>query len=269
MKTEETGFKTVDESEFGKVEGIPTGITALDEITGVNGIPRRRITLLSGAPAVGKSSLTLALILQAQKLGFKPIFFDVEFSFDEAFAIALGVDLKKLWVIRTGYAEAGLDEMERAINEGGFDLGIIDSIGSLLPKEEKEKPSDGGRTIGAQARITASFVRRMVPILSERNAALVCITHEFTDIGTGRIRPSGGMKMEYHCSLHIRLKRAFGKTVSKLADGTRRVIPIEAELKKNKLAPTEGKIASLNFELGKGFVNEVTELKRGPKPKNI
>lgn len=228
---------------------IPTGIPSYDRLLG-GGIARGKITLISGQPSVGKSTLCYSAIAEAQKLGLKPLLYDVEHSYDASYSATLGIDPTKLFIVREEYGEEGLDTLLEAIESGEYQLIVIDSIGALLPRAVGEK-SVGEKTIGSQASLVSTFIRRAVSKLSLKNVALVCLTHEFNDIMSGGVKASGGAKLMYHTSVHIRLKQKFG-TVLKSGDQTIGKV-IVAEVKKNKLGPSEAKTAEAQFIYGEAF----------------
>lgn len=232
-----------------ELDYIPTGIPSFDKLMG-GGVARGKITILSGQPSVGKSTVSYGVIAEAQKLGMIPLLYDVEFAYDSQYAESIGIDPKKLMVLREEYAEDGLDGVLEALDSGKYSLIVIDSIGALLSRVVAEKTT-GEKTIGAQAGIVSTFIRKAVPKLSLRNCAMVCITHEFQDIMTGSVKISGGAKMGYHASMHIRLKQKFG-VVLKQGD-TKIGKVIVAEMKKNKLSSTEGKEADAHFLYDEGF----------------
>lgn len=241
-------LQTADEMDNG-LDVLSTGVPSIDKLTGIGGFPRGKVTLLSGAPSVGKSTLSLLAIREAQKQGLKPILFDVEYSYDSAYAAALGVDPKKLWVIRERFGEEGLDKLEEALDSGEFDLAVIDSIGALLPRAEAEKSADQ-KTIGGQAGMVSRFMRKIVPILVIKKVALVCLTHEFLDIMSGAVKTSGGAKLSYSTSLHLRLR----KVSKRVMQGDRQVGEIiEAEVKKNKISNTMKQKVELTTLYGEGF----------------
>lgn len=228
---------------------IPTGIPSFDKLMG-GGFARGKITLLSGQPSMGKSTVSYGAIAEAQKLKLSPLLYDVEYAYDAQYSESIGIDTSKLSVLREPYAEDGLDAVLEAIDSGKYQLIVIDSIGALLSKTVAEK-NTGEKTIGAQAGLVSTFIRRAVPLLSLRNIALVCITHEFSDIMTGKIKASGGDKLMYHTSQHIRLKQKFNAI---LKQGDKKVGKvIIAEMKKNKLGSTEASEAEAHFIYLDGF----------------
>lgn len=228
---------------------IPSGIF-VDKLTGVGGIPRGVITEIFGDEGIGKSSVCLQLIANAQQQGLNCLFADVEWSYDPRYATSLGVDNSTVGLIRERFAEDVLDALEEAAESGKWDLIVLDSIGGILPRAEAEKDA-GGKTIGGQAGLIAKFCRKVVPILRMKNVALVVINHSFVDIMSGKIMTSGGKKLAYHKSLSIRLKQKFGVTVKQ---GDRKVGKVVVgEVRKNKLAATEGLEVDGTLIFGTGF----------------
>ena len=236
-------------SSVGDVEVIPTGLF-VDKLTGVGGIPRGVITEIFGDESIGKSSFCLQMIASAQKQGLRCLFADVEWSYDVRYAESLGVDNSTLGLIRERFAEEVLDAIEEAVESGKWDLIVLDSVGGILPRAEAEKGA-GEKTIGGQAGIIARFCRKVVPLLRMKNVALVVINHSFVDIMSGKIMTSGGKKLSYHKSLSIRFKQKFGVTIKQ---GDRKVGKVVVgEVKKNKLAATEGLELDGQLIFGVGF----------------
>ena len=220
-------------SSLENIKFIETGLFT-DRITG--GIPRGKIMMISGQPSVGKSTLAFQMIEAAQKQGLKCLFADVEWAYDARYAAVLGVDNSKLGIIQERLAEDILDALEKEIETGKWDLVVIDSMGALSSRQEVEKDS-GSKIIGAQAGLVARFIRKIVPVLAIENVSLICLTHEFIDLMTGKIMASGGMKLNYHASQHIRLKIKFGVTLKQGDKFVGKVVV--AELKKDKVGGNE------------------------------
>lgn len=238
-----------DQSPHNELSPIKTG-TLIDKLSGLNGLPRKKITEIYGDSSVGKSTLLLQAVAEAQKQGLRSLWVDVEFSYDRNYASTLGVDNSRLGLLQEEFAEETLDTVEREIREGNWDLIVIDSIGALQVRAEAEK-GVGEKTIGGQAGIVAKFCRKVVPLIAIHNVALVVINHSFTDVMSGAIKTSGGKKLEYHKSLSIRLKQKFGVV---LKQGDRKIGKvIVGEVKKNKLAGTEGTEAEARIIYGEGF----------------
>lgn len=228
---------------------IPTGLF-FDKLTGIGGIPRGYITEIFGDEGIGKSSVCLQLVANAQKIGLNCLWADVEWSYSPSYASSLGVDNSKLGLIRERYAEATLEAIEEAADSGNWDLIVLDSVGGILPRAEAEKGIDG-KTIGGQAGLLAKFCRKIVPSLNTNDVALVVINHSFIDIMSGKLLTSGGKKLAYHKSLSIRLKLKQGVS---LKQGDRKVGKVVVgEVKKNKHAGTEGLEVDGQLIFGTGF----------------
>src|SRR3990167_2903909 len=178
-----------------QVEVIPTPFPLVNNLLG-GGISTKRITEVAGPWSVGKSTFALQFVAQAQKLGRKCYLADAERTFSIEYATKLGVDCDTLEYDKAQVAEDLLDHLEEWANKNKNGVMIIDAIGSLMPREELEKGASG-RSIGVQARLVGSFCRRIVPTLDERNHFLIVLNHTFTDPQFGRIKSSGGMKLEF------------------------------------------------------------------------
>ena len=212
----------------------------------------RRITEISGPWSVGKTTLALAIVAQAQQTGLRCLWADIEWSFDEKYATALGVDCDKLDFIQDRFAETAMDAIEQAMENNEVDVVILDSVGGLLPKAEAEKGAEG-KVIGGQAKLVSTFCRKVVPLLAINNIALVVLNHEFLDIMHGNLKTSGGAKLEYHKSLWLKLRKANKRVMQ----GEKQVGDlIEVEIRKNKMADTLKQKCELTMIYGKGFSAE-------------
>lgn len=232
------------------VDAIRSGLF-FDKLSGIGGIPRGVITEIFGDEGIGKSSLSLQLVAAAQRQGLRCLWADVEWSYEPRYAAILGVDNSKLGIIRTRLAEDVLDTLEEEIESGKWDLVILDSVGGILPRKDAEKDAEG-KTIGTQAGLIAKFCRKVVPSISIHKVALVVINHSFVDIMSSKLMTSGGKKLAYHKALSIRLKAKFGGVA--LKQGDRRIGKmVVAEVRKNKLAGTEGLEIEGQLIFGTGF----------------
>jgi recombination protein RecA len=250
LESEQSMYKA-SQSPFKDVRWLSTGFSALDKILG-GGVPFRRILEVSGVYSVGKSTLALTIIARAQKEGFDCLYADAEFSFDEAYASKLGVNLDLLDLAQERFAESTLDAVEDWADKHKDAVIVIDSIGALLPRQEAEKSADG-KTIGGQARLIATFCRKIVPILALNNNSLIVLNHQFTDVMSGRLKTSGGAKLEYARAIWLMLRAANKRIMS----GESQVgLVIEAEIRKNKLAPTVKQKCELTMLFGEGFSAE-------------
>lgn len=244
-------------SPYKIIEWIPTGFSSLDTILG-GGIPSRKITEISGVFSMGKSTLGLQIIAQAQKMKKDCLWADSEFSFSENYATKLGVNCDLLDLIQSRYAEESLDAIEDWAETHKNFIIVLDSVGGLLPRQEAEKSAEG-KTIGGQAKLIATFCRKIIPILAINNGALVVLNHQFTDLMSGKLKTSGGAKLEYAKSIWLMLRVGNRK----LMQGDKQVgLEIIAEIRKNKLAATQKQSAVLSMIFGEGFSLEADLLQQ-------
>lgn len=191
------------------VEPIPFGIRTLDEITGIGGVPRGRVTELFGSESSGKSSLCLALVSEAQKLGLSCGYIDMEFSMSKELPIKMGVDLKKLVYGQPITGEEAFKMVEEFL-EKGIKLIIVDSVSSLVPEDEAEAEFDQA-SIGLQARLMSKAMRKLLGPVKRHNAALVFINQIRDDINKMGFGPktttSGGRALKFYSSLRLKLAR--------------------------------------------------------------
>lgn len=251
-------IRMASEALYREYDTIPTGLK-LDHAIGIGGIPTRKVVEIYGPYSVGKTTLGLMLIASAQKEDRPCLWADIEFAWDDKYAVALGVDLTKVGLIQEQVGEDALDDiLDFAAKEKGA-LIVIDAVGALHPRQEAEKTSDS-KSIGTQAKMVAVFCRRIVPLLALQNSCLVVLNHSFKDVMSGAHKTSGGEKLAYHKSLSISLKQKFGVAVTRASDGAKVGIVIEAEIMKNKMAGTVGSKVELMMIPGQGFSKEFDKL---------
>ena len=252
---------------------VPTGFSSLDELFG-GGLPTKKIVEWAGSWAVGKSTLAYQTIAAVQKAGRPCLLIDAERAYTNEYAQTLGVDTSKLEVYRARTAEEYLDRIvdwiegnkEAKIKAHEHSLVVIDAIGALLPREEAEKGSEG-RTIGLQARLIGSFCRKIVPILDDNDATLLILNHTFIPLGQMGIASSGGKKLEYARSVWMILSKAYGLPTKKDAKtGTKTLIPMQIEVRKNKMKANEGTKIQIDFIPGAGFVGDTVSAPLPRKP---
>lgn len=261
MKAEELNTsRSVTKSGFPQIDDLFDG-----------GIPHGRIIEVAGSWSVGKSTLAYQIIASAQRQGKPCLLLDAERAYTKEYGAALGVDNSALDVFRARTAEEYLDHVFEWI-DGDKDKGlkrhhggiiVIDAIGALLPREEQEKSSES-RSIGLQARIIGSFCRKIVPVLDETDTALIVLNHTFIPLGLNSVSSSGGKKLEYARSAWLILSGAYGKPVKRSADGLKTLIPMQIEVKKNKIKANMGTKVELQLVQGAGFVGETVN---APEPR--
>jgi len=251
---------------------IRTGFVGIDSALG-GGLPLGKAVEAAGSWSVGKSTFAYQCIAAAQKQGFPCLLIDAERAYTQEYGMALGIDNLTLEIHRAPNAEEYLDFIAQWI-EGDKDKGkkahkkslvVIDAIGQLLPREEQEKTADS-RVIGLQARLLGSFSRKMVSILDDNEVCLLALNHTFIPLGQMGIASSGGKKWEYFRSIWMVFSRKYGAQVKKDSTGKKTVIPMEVQIKKNKIVANEGTKIDLDLVSGAGFVGETVEAPPKKKP---
>lgn len=160
------------ESTKMDVESIPTGNILIDRALGCGGFPRGRIIEIFGPESSGKTTLTLTLIAQAQKLGGLAAFVDVEHALDPQYAKKLGVNLDDLLVSQPSSGEEALRIVETLVRSNALDVIVLDSVAALVTKQELEGEI-GDSTVGAQARLMSAAMRKLTALISK--ARTICV----------------------------------------------------------------------------------------------
>ena len=208
--TKEFGEDSIQSLEdLEPIECIPFGIKSLDDITGIGGVPRGRVTELFGSESSGKSSLCLALVSEAQKLGLKCAYIDMEFSMTKELPVKIGVDLGKLIYAQPITGEEALKLVNELV-ENDVKLIIVDSVSSLVPEDEAEAEFDQS-SIGLQARLMSKAMRKLLGPVKRNNVALVFINQIRDDINKMGFGPktttSGGRALRFYSSLRLKVAR--------------------------------------------------------------
>jgi recombination protein RecA len=239
---------------------LSTGIEALDEATGIGGLPVGRITEFHGLPGSAKTSVCLHIIAQAQKAGKTCMFIDAEHALDIEHARSLGVDLENLIIIQPYSGEEAFEVIEQMVKEGLVQLVVVDSVPSLNPTPELEAEFNKP-TMGGQARMITGALRRLVPLFSKKHATLLLINQMRVNIMGGQYQPytiPGGMALQFYCSLRVKLhKKADIKSGDKLAG-----IQISYNVIKNKCSERRD-YGYFNYIFDKGFESMINVLEAG------
>lgn len=242
-------------------------LTPFKEVNGKlgGGLPLGKITEVAGSWSVGKSTFAYQCIGAAQKQGKPCLLLDAERAYTKQYGESLGVDNTTLDIFRAKTAEEYLDYaiewMETKKNRGG--LVCIDAIGALLPREEAEKTSES-KSIGLQARLLGAFSRKLTSVLDDNEIALLALNHTFIPLGQMGVASSGGKKWEYARAVWLILSGAYGKPIKRSADGLKTLIPMQLEVRKNKMVANMGTKIALDLVQGAGFVGESVS---APEPK--
>lgn len=231
-----------DEIKFPAVDRIPTGSLSIDlEIGG--GIPKGRITMMVANESAGKSTLALKTAVEAQKLGLKVVYIDVEGAFDAEWAKALGVDISKLTVAIPDNGEMACDILEAVVRSGDCGLIILDSVAQLMPKAELEiSMEDDPERLGNKAQMLNRAMRRlisainMIDELGERNKTAIILINQFRQAigvmyGPTEVIP-GGKGIKFASSIILELRK--GKWIEVKREGEDVKIGQEIKFKSSK-----------------------------------
>ena len=249
------------------IEYIKTPFREVNDVLG--GLALGRISEVAGSWSVGKSTFAYQCIAAAQAQGIPCLLLDAERAYTKEYGEQMGINNSKLDIFRAKTAEEYLDHCIEWIEKNTRSLVVMDAIGSLLPKEEAEKTSEG-RSIGIQARLLGSFSRKIVPLLDDNKVAFLALNHTFIPLGQMGVASSGGKKWEFVRSVWLILSGAYGKPVKRSVDGLKTLIPMQIEIKKDKLTSKMGTKIILELIQGSGFVGDSVQKpvsKRG-RPKS-
>ncbi len=191
------------------ISAIPTGAMNLDVATGIGGIPRGRITEIYGPESSGKTTLTLHVAANVQKLGGVAAYIDAEHALDINYAGKLGVDVENLLVSQPDTGEQGLEIVDILVRSGAVDLVVIDSVAALVPKAEIEGEM-GDSHMGLQARLMSQALRKLAGSISKSNCAVVFINQLREKIGVVFGNPettTGGKALKFYASLRLDIRR--------------------------------------------------------------
>jgi len=191
------------------VSVIPTGCLSLDAALGVGGFPRGRVIEVYGPESGGKTTMTLHVIAEAQKLGGQAAFIDAEHALDPVYARKLGVDVDNLLVSQPDNGEQALEIAEALIRSGGVDVVVVDSVAALVPKAELEGEM-GDPQMGLQARLMSQALRKLTAIVSKSKTCLIFINQIREKIGVMFGNPettTGGRALKFYASIRLDIRR--------------------------------------------------------------
>jgi recombination protein RecA len=216
------------------VNVIPTGCLSIDAALGVGGFPRGRVIEIYGPESGGKTTLTLQVIAEAQKLGGQAAFIDAEHALDPVYARKLGVDVDNLLVSQPDHGEQALEIAEALIRSGGVDVVVVDSVAALVPKAELEGDM-GDPSMGLQARLMSQALRKLTAIVSKSRTCLIFINQIREKIGVMFGNPettTGGRALKFYASMRVDIRR-----IQAIKEGDRVVgSRTRAKVVKNKVA---------------------------------
>ena len=224
-----------DEGAQTDIEAVSTGSLSLDIALGIGGLPRGRVVEIYGPESSGKTTLTLHVIAEMQKLGGTTAFIDAEHALDPQYAKRLGVNTDDLLISQPDTGEQALEITDMLVRSGSVDIVVIDSVAALTPKAEIEGEM-GASHMGLQARLMSQALRKLTSNIKKTNTMVIFINQLRMKIGVMFGNPettTGGNALKFYASVRLDIRRigAIKKGDEILGNETR------VKVLKNKVAP--------------------------------
>lgn len=191
------------------IESIPTGSLALDIALGIGGVPKGKIIEIYGPESSGKTTISLSIIAEAQKLGGAAAFIDAEHALDPTYAKKLGVNTDELIVSQPDTGEQALEIVEALVRSNAIDVLVVDSVAALVPRAEIEGEM-GDSHIGLQARLMSQALRKLTAAINKSNCIVIFINQLREKIGIMFGNPettAGGRALKFYASVRLDIRK--------------------------------------------------------------
>ena len=224
-----------DGSTAKNIEAVSTGSITLDTALGIGGLPKGRVVEIYGPESSGKTTLTLQVVAEAQKMGGTAAFVDAEHALDPQYAQKLGVNVDDLLVSQPDTGEQALEITDMLVRSGAVDVIVVDSVAALTPKAEIEGEM-GDSHVGLQARLMSQALRKLTGNIKRSNAMVIFINQIRMKIGVMFGSPettTGGNALKFYSSVRLDIRRIGAiKDRDEIVGNATRV-----KVVKNKVAP--------------------------------
>ena len=216
------------------LDAVSTGSIGLDAALGIGGLPKGRVVEIYGPESSGKTTLTLQVVAEAQKIGGTAAFVDAEHALDPSYAEKLGVNVDELLVSQPDTGEQALEITDMLVRSGAVDVIVVDSVAALTPKAEIEGEM-GDSHMGLQARLMSQALRKLTGNIKRSNAMVIFINQIREKVGVTYGSPEvtpGGRALKFYSSVRVDLRRVESIKQGAEVMGNR----VRARIVKNKVA---------------------------------